>query len=104
MGLRGVVASVLIASSVYAADHQTLDPETIVILEALFSTKSLPDDQIASTTYRLIDLEAILEESPELSEAYLKLSDEQRKQLIDLIDTLNEILSKALNSDLPSTP
>ncbi len=77
------------------------------MLKALFQGIEHPPASYLKK-YRFIDLETLLEDSPELEDQFKNLSDEEKEALIDTIDQFNEAIAEALTSldseEAPSRP
>jgi len=99
MKFGGVVALVCMVASLYAADSSQSDKSHKEMLEGLFQgIERLPVSYLKR--FRFIDIESLLEESPELADQFKGLSEKQQEELIDAIDQFNEVLAEGfLNMD-----
>lgn len=97
MKLKGVVAVVVVVAQLYAADNPPLEMSSKEVLEALFQgIEHLPVSYLQR--FRFIDIESLLEESPELESQFKNLSDQQKQELMDTIEQFNQAIAEALFS------
>lgn len=95
MKVRGVVATVLLAGSLLALDTPKHEKSTEEFLKELFDgVDSYKDPSLHM--HRFIDLESLLEDSPELENQYTHLSQEEKEELVDTIDEFNETIAELL--------
>ncbi len=95
MKVRGVVATVLLAGSLLAVDTPKHEKSTEEFLEKLFDGVESSKDPYLRI-HRLIDLESLLEDYPELEKQYTSLSTEDKESLVDTIDEFNETIAELL--------
>lgn len=93
---RGVVALFMVGS-LCAADAPSSPKSSYEMLKALFRGIEHPPAS-SITRYCFLDLETLLEDSPELEEQFKDLSDEEKEALIDTIDQVNEAIAEVLFS------
>ena len=87
MYVKGVVAALLIASSLCARNKPT---ESV---ESLFEDISSRGSTVPH--YNFIDLESFLEGYPEAAQEFKNLSVEDKENLLDSIDLFNDAFSEA---------
>lgn len=93
MKFGGVVAVVCMVASLCAADSSSSDNSQKKMLDGLFQgIEHLPVSYLKR--FRFIDIESLLEDSPELADQFKSLSEKQKDELIDAIDKFNEILAE----------
>ncbi len=93
MKFGGVVAVVCLVASLYAADSSQSDKSHQQMLDSLFQgIEHLPVSYLKR--FRFIDIESLLEDSPELADQFKSLSEKQQEELIDAIDQFNDVLAE----------
>ncbi len=85
--MKGVVAAMLIASSLSAHNKSTES------LESLFEDISSRGSSVSH--FNFIDLENFLEEYPEAAEEFKGLSKEDKEKLLETVDLFNDAFSEA---------
>ena len=95
MYVKGALAAILIATSVCAHEKSTES------LESLFEgTTSRKGTDVSC--YNFIDLEALLEEYPDVAEEYKALSKDDQEKLLDSIDIFNYAFNEAFTEVIAS--
>ena len=98
MKVRGVVLSVLLASMLGATDFSHPDlphNDTEELLQKLFEGIDSQGD-VYPHVNRVIDLEDLLEDYPELEEQYTSLSADEKVSLVETIEEYNERIAEIL--------
>ncbi len=91
MYVKGVVAAMLIGSSLLARNKPTESPTESI--ESLF--EDIPSRDSTVPHYNFIDLESFLEDYPEAAQEFKNLSPEDKENLLDSIDLFNDAFSEA---------
>ncbi len=97
MKVGRVVVAFFMVGSLYAANTPSSAKSSHEMLKALFQGIEHPPASYI-TRYRFIDLETLLEDSPELEDQFKDLSEEEREALIETVDQFNETIAEVLLS------
>lgn len=98
MKLRGVLIALVMMASLRATETPPEENSPLEMLSTLFDGVEHPPVSYLKR-FRFIDIESLLEDSPDLAEQFALLSEGEKQELVDTIDEFNEALAAAIFSN-----